>query len=83
METTNSLTILIYRPSVLQVVGFVVRCIGLMRCFLIREFLTDLGFGREVRCTLPPDSRLDLDQMDPPQSAFLVEAPQWVKGRAV
>ena len=82
METVNSLTILIYRPSVLQVVGFVVRCIGLMRCFLIREFLTDLGFGREVS-TLPLDSRLDLDQMDPPQSAFLVEAPQWVKGRAV
>ena len=46
MVAANPLTILIYRPLVLQVVGFVVRCTGVMGCFLIREFPTDLGFRR-------------------------------------
>ena len=45
--TTNPLTILIYRPSNLQVVDFVVRCVEVDGgCCLIREFLTDLGFSR-------------------------------------
>jgi hypothetical protein len=48
MVATNPLTILIYRPLVLQVVGFVVRCIGVMMRFLIREFPTGFGLRRET-----------------------------------
>ena len=38
MGTTNPLTILIYRPSVLQVVGFVVRCTGVTSVSLYGNF---------------------------------------------
>ena len=53
MEIANPLTILIYRPSVLRVVGFVVRCTGVMTGFLIWEFLTDFGFSRRSRHSAP------------------------------
>lgn len=73
IRTANSLTILIYRPSVLRVVGFVVWCTEDDSVFPYPGISHMFGFGRVIVTGCRPASRLDLDQLVPFPSAFSVE----------